>query len=185
MRLKEKYQKEVISDMVERFRKRNKMAVPKIEKVVVNVGFGRMISGKSADEQKKIHEIILDNLSQITGQKPQLTLAKKSIAAFKTRQGLPLGAKITLRGQKMYDFLDRLIHIALPRSRDFRGVDASSFDKKGNLTIGIKEQITFPEILPEKAKIIFGLEITVTTTAQEKEEGIEFLKLMGFPIKKE
>ena len=184
-KLKEKYNLEVIPPMMEKFGYKSVMAVPKIQRVAVNVGFGRLISGKTADEQKKIHETILDNLSLICGQKRQITLAKRSIAAFKTRKGLPLGTKVTLRGQKMYDFLERLIYLALPRSRDFRGIETKSFDKKGNLTIGVKEQITFPEILPEKAKISFGLEVTMVTTAKKKEEGIELLKLMGFPIKQE
>ncbi len=181
--LKEKYQKEVIPLMMEKFGHRNKMAVPKIEKVVINTGFGRLVVGKTNEEQKKIQEEILQGLSLISGQKPILTRAKKSISGFKVRQGMPIGAKITLRGQRMYDFLERLIHIALPRSRDFQGIKESSFDKKGNLTIGIREQIAFPEILPEKVKNIFGLEITITTNSKNREEGIELFKLLGFPIK--
>jgi large subunit ribosomal protein L5 len=183
LRLKEKYQKEVIPEMMAKFGYKNTMAVPRIEKVVINTSFGRLISGKTSEEQKKICQNISDDLSLICGQRPQITVAKKSISGFKIRKGLPLGARVTLRGQRMYDFLERLIHIGLPRSRDFRGIDQKSFDEKGNLTIGIKEQIIFPEILPEKAKNIFGLEITVVTTAKKKEEGIELLRLMGFPIK--
>ena len=181
--LKDKFEKEVIPAMMERFGYTNKMAVPRIEKVVVNTGFGRLIAGKTSDEQKKIQENILNDLSLICGQKPILTFAKKSISGFKIRKGVSVGACVTLRGQKMYDFLERLIHIGLPRSRDFRGIEQNSFDKKGNLTLAIKEQITFPEILPEKSKINFGFEITVVTTAKTKEEGIELLKLLGFPIK--
>lgn len=181
--LKDKFEKEAIPAMMERFGYTNKMAVPRIEKVVANTGFGRLIAGKTSDEHKKIQESILNNLSLICGQKPILTFAKKSISGFKIRKGVSVGACVTLRGQKMYDFLERLIHIGLPRSRDFRGIEQNSFDKKGNLTLAIKEQITFPEILPEKSKINFGFEITVVTTAKTKEEGIELLKLLGFPIK--
>jgi len=168
---------------MERFGYKNAMAVPKIEKVIINTGFGKLISGKTSEEQKKIYQNILDDLSLICGQRPQITLAKKSISGFKIRKGIPIGAQVTLRGQRMHDFLERLIQIGLPRSRDFRGIDLKSFDKKGNLTIGIKEQIVFPEIFPERAKTIFGFEITITTTAKSREEGIELLRLLGFPIK--
>ena len=183
LRLKEKYLKEVIPAMMEKFSYKNKMAAPKIEKVVVNTGFGKLISGKTAEEQKKIQDAILNDLTLITGQRPILTRAKKSIASFKIREGMPIGAAITLRGKMMYDFLERLIHIGLPRSRDFRGIEQKSFDKKGNLTLAIQEQITFSEVSPEKTKNIFGLEITMVTTAKNREEGVELLKLLGFPIK--
>jgi len=183
LRLKEKYQKEVIPAMMERFGYTNKMAVPKIEKVIINTGFGRLISGKTGEEQKKIQDAILEDLSLITGQRPILTKAKKSISGFKIRKGMPVGARVTLREKRMGDFLERLIHIALPRSRDFRGIDPKSFDPKGNLTLAIKEHIAFPEISPEKVKNIFGLEITVVTTAKSKEEGMELLRLLGFPIR--
>jgi len=184
LRLREKYKKEVVPAMQEKFGYRNPMAVPKIEKVVINTGFGRQVSGKSSEEQKKIQETVLQDLGLISGQKAVLKRAKKSISGFKTREGQVIGAAVTLRGEKMSDFLERLIHVGLPRLRDFRGIEISSFDKKGNLTIGIREHIAFPEILPEKAKNIFGLEITVVTTAKNREEGIELLKLLGFPIKK-
>lgn len=183
VRLKEKYKKEVIPEMKKVFGYENDMAVPKIERVVVNTGFGKLISGKTSEEQKKICENILDDLSLICGQRPVKTMAKKSIAGFKIRKGFVVGARVTLRGRRMYDFLERLINIALPRSRDFQGIDKKSFDKKGSLTIGIKEQIVFPEILPEKIKTIFGFEITVVTTAKTKKEGEVLLKLLGFPIK--
>jgi len=159
------------------------MAVPRIEKVIVNTSFGKLIVGKTSDEQKKFLDSILEDLSLICGQKPILKGAKKSISTFKLRKGSPVGAKITLRKKRMYDFLERLIHIVLPRSRDFRGIDPTSFDKKGNLTVGIREHITFPEVSPEKTKTIFGLEITIVTDAKKREEGIELLRLMGFPIK--
>ena len=183
LRLKEKYQREVIPAMMEKFGYRSKMAVPKIEKVIINTGFGKLVVGKTSDEQKKIRESILNDLALICGQRPILTEAKKAISAFKIREEMPLGARVTLRKKRMFDFLERLIHIALPRSRDFRGINPKSFDKKGNLTIGIKEHITFPEVSPEKIKQIFGFEITIVTTAKSREEGIELLKLMGFPIK--
>ncbi len=181
--LKEKYKKEVIPEMIKKFNYKNVMAVPKIEKVTLNVGFGSLIAKKSSDEQKKIYEFILNELALIAGQRPVLTQAKKSIAGFKIRKGMPVGAKVVLRKERMYSFLERLIHIALPRSRDFQGINPKSIDKNGNLTIGIKEHICFPEISPEKTKSIFGFEITVTTTAENREEGLELLKLMEFPIK--
>jgi large subunit ribosomal protein L5 len=183
LRLKYKYIKEVVPEMMKKFGYQNKMAVPKIEKVLVNTGFGRLISEKNGDERKKIQEAILNDLVLICGQWPILTKAKKSLSDFKTRKGVAIGAMVTLRRKRMSDFLERLIHIALPRSRNFRGIEISSFDQKGNLTIGLREHIVFPEILPEKAKNIFGLEITIVTTAKNREEGIELLRLMGFPIK--
>jgi large subunit ribosomal protein L5 len=183
LQFKEKYQKEVIPQMMARFGYKNAMAVPKIEKVVINVGFGKAISGKTGEEQKKFYQSILEDLSLICGQKAQITASKKSISGFKLRKGVPVGARATLRKKRMRDFLERLIHIALPRSRDFQGIEPASFDEKGNLTIGIKEQTVFPEILPERARIIFGFEITITTTARNKKEGTELLKLSGFPIK--
>jgi large subunit ribosomal protein L5 len=183
MNLKEKYEKEVLPKMMKKFGYKNKMAVPKIEKVVINVGFGKLISEKDSQEQKKIQEAILEDLAQISGQRPILTKSKKSISGFKLRKGLPIGAKVTLRRKKMYDFLERLINIGLPRSRDFWGIPENSVDKNGNLTIGIKEHIAFPEISPEKTKFIFGFEVTVVTNAKDREKGLELFKLMGFPIK--
>jgi len=182
-RLKEKYEKEVVPKMMEIFGYKNKMAVPRIEKVVINTSFGKFVAGKTSEEQKKIQESVLNDLALISGQKPILTLAKKSISGFKVKKGMPLGAKVTLRKKRMYDFLERLINIALPRSRDFKGIDQKSFDKNGNLTIPFQEQIAFPEILPEQTKFIFGFEVTVATTAKKREEGITLLKLLGFPIK--
>jgi large subunit ribosomal protein L5 len=183
MRLKEKYQKEAIPQMMKEFGYNNLMAVPGIEKVVVNTGFGRQISGQSGEEQKKIQSAIINDLSLICGQRPVLTRAKKAIASFKTRKGMPIGAQVTLRGGKMYDFLERLIHIALPRSRDFRGIEAKSVDQGGNLTVAVKEQIAFPEVSPEKTKSLFGFEITVVTTARDREKALALFKLLGFPIK--
>lgn len=183
LHLQEKYTKEAIPAMTAKFGYKNAMAVPRIEKVIVNVGFGKVISGKTGEEQKKFYQNILEDLSFICGQKAQITLSKKSISGFKLRKGLPVGARVTLRKQRMRDFLERLIHISLPRSRDFQGIEPGSFDERGNLTIGIKEQTVFPEILPERARIIFGFEITIATTAKSKKEGSELLRLLGFPIK--
>lgn len=184
-RLAEKYKLEVMPAMREKFGYHNIVAIPKIEKVVVNTGFGKMLTGKTATEKKKIYENILKDLSIVCGQFPVLTRAKKSIAGFKIRKGMPLGAKVTLRGRRMYDFLERLIYIAIPRTRDFRGIDLQSIDKSGNLTIAVKEQIAFPEIAPEDVSIIFGFEITVVTTAKTRVEGMELLRLIGFPLKRE
>lgn len=183
IRLKDKYTTEVVPKMMEKFSYKNKMAVPKIEKAVVNTGFGRQVVDKTVEEQKKLVNFILEDLSLICGQRAVRTYAKKDIASFKIRKGMPIGAKVTLRRKKMIDFLEKLIHIALPRTRDFQGITSESIDKQGNLTIGIKEHIVFPEILPEKAKNIFDLEITVVTNAKSREEGLELLKLLGFPIK--
>lgn len=178
-----KYKEKVIPAMTEKFGYKSSMAVPRITKVIVNTGFGRLIAGKSNDEQKKIQDAILQDITFLCGQKANLRSAKKSISSFKIREGQGIGASCTLRKSRMYDFLERLINIVLPRSRDFRGLDSKSMDSSGNLTIGIKEHIAFPEISPEKAKSIFGLEVTVSTNANNKEQGLELLKLMGFPIK--
>ncbi len=183
--LKEKYNKEAIPKMKEKFGYKNNLAVPSIKKVVVNVGFGKHITGKTGQERDKIIDSFIKDLALITGQKPVLRNARKSISSFKVRKGMPVGAVCTLRGQKMYDFLERLIHIALPRSRDFKGISQKSVDREGNLTVGIKEHIVFPEVSPERAKQIFGFEITIVTNAKTKEEGLELFKLLGFPIKKE
>lgn len=182
--LKEKYNKEVIPKMMEKFGYKSSMAVPRIEKVVINTGFGKIIAGKGSDERKKTLSAILGDLASIAGQKPVLTKARKSISGFKIRKGVEIGAMVTLRKKKMVDFLERLIHITLPRSRDFEGIDSKKVDKSGNLTIPIKEQISFPEILPEKIKVMFGFEITIVTSAKSREEGLELLRLIGFPIKK-
>ncbi len=176
-RLLEKYRKEAAPEMMRRFKYRNVMAVPRIEKAVVNVGAGR------AGSEAKFKERIEKDIALITGQKPSPRIAKKSISGFKIRQGMIIGFVSTLRGRRMYDFLDRLISVALPRSRDFRGIEARSFDQKGSLNIGIREQIIFPEVVYESSKDIFPFQVTVTTTAKTKEEGSELLKLMGFPIK--
>ncbi len=169
--------------MREQFGYKTNLAVPKIEKVVLNTGFGRLVVGKAGEEQKKTVEAILNDLSLISGQKAMGTKSKKAIAAFKTREGMVIGACVTLRGSRMYDFLDRFISIALPRSRDFQGIDPKSIDRSGNLTVALKEHIAFPEISPEKTRMIFGFEVTVVTTAKDQKEGLELFKSLGFPIK--
>jgi len=178
MSLQEKYKKEVIPEMKKIFGYKNNLAVPRIEKATVNVGIG-----KFNQDEKAVEEIVSD-LALITGQKPVFTKAKKAIAGFKIRQGLKVGLKVTLRGQRMYDFIERLIFLALPRSRDFRGIDQKSVDQNGNLSIGIKEIIIFPEISHENIRNIFGLEVTITTTAKTQKEGMTLFRLLGFPIKK-
>jgi len=175
--IKEKYIKKVIPAMKERFGYRNNLAVPKITKVVVNTGFN------PANRDDKAQKDIAKDLSTVTGQKVVLRSAKISEAGFKIRKGMVVGMSVTLRGQKMYDFLDKLVNIALPRCRDFRGLPVKNVDENGNLNIGVKEQIVFPEISTESAKNIFGFEIAFATTAKSKEEGIELFKLLGFPLK--
>ncbi len=155
----------------------NVMAVPRIEKVTVNMGAGRIST------EPKFKDRIEKDIAAITGQKPFWRKARKSVSGFKIREGMTVGFVSTLRGRRMCDFLDRLISVALPRSRDFRGLDAESFDQGGSLNIGIKEQIIFPEVAYESSKDIFSFQVNVTTTAKTKEEGMELLKLMGFPIK--
>ncbi|MEX1064288.1 MAG: 50S ribosomal protein L5 [Candidatus Paceibacterota bacterium] len=175
-RLMQKYRKEIIPAMQSKFGYKNVMAVPKLEKVVINVGTGRVA------KEPKFVERVEEDLIKLSGQKPSIRKAKKSIAGFKLREGMDVGIAVTLRGKRMYDFIDRLISIALPRSRDFHGLNSKSFDKAGNLSIGIKEHNIFPEISYESLKDIFGLEVTVVTTAKSKEEGLELLKLFGFPL---
>lgn len=176
--LLEKYRKTVIPAMQKTFGIKNVMAIPKIEKVIVNTGIGRLT------KEGKVVERIEKDLTMIVGQKLVFRKAKKSISGFKLREGVNVGISVTLRGKKMYDFLDRLISISLPRSRDFRGIDPKNFDKMGNLNFGIKESSIFPEVNYENIKDVFGLEVTVVTTAKNREQGIELLRQMGFPIRK-
>jgi large subunit ribosomal protein L5 len=180
--LKEKYKKEVVPEMMKKFGYKNVMAVPSIKKVVLNSSFGKAIAGKSASEREKIYTAISHDLSLIAGQATTLAKSKKSIAGFKLREGLEIAATVTLRKQRMWDFLERLIYLSLPRSRDFKGLNPKSIDRNGNFSLGFKEHISFPEIFTEKEKTIFGLEITVVTNAKSKEEGLELYKLMGFPM---
>ncbi len=177
--LEEKYKKEIILKMKQKFGYKNDFSVPKIKKVVVNVGIGSAVVLKD----EKAQESIIKDLTLITGQKPLITLAKKAISAFKIREGMPVGLKVTLRGKRMYDFLFRLINVVLPRTRDFRGLGSKSIDKGGNLSIGIKEHLIFPEISQDDIRRIFGMEITVVTHSKDKEKVLELYKLMGFPIK--
>jgi|SRR3989338_4636775 len=176
--IEEKYKKDVLPAMRAKFGYKNIMAIPRVQKVVINCGVGKIREEKERAEIQKF-------LALITGQKPAPRAAKKAIASFKTRQGLVIGYQVTLRGKRMYDFLSRLVAIALPRTRDFRGLDSKSFDPKGNLTIGIKEHIVFPEMIGEDYRFLFGLEVTVVSSAKTREEGIELLRLLGFPIKSE
>jgi len=176
-RLQEKYKREVIPAMKKKFGYQNDFAVPRIEKVVINIGTGKVISDAKGFDK------VLKDLAAISGQAPVITKAKKSISSFKVREGMTVGAMVTLRKGRMYEFLDRLISVSLPRVRDFRGLDKKSFDGKGNLTIGLKEHIVFPEISSEDVKSIFGLEVSIITTAKTDEEGEKLLKLLGFPIK--
>ncbi len=175
--LKEKYIKEVLPAMKKKFGYKNTMAVPRLEKAVVNVGVGKFLK-----ESDKLDEIIA-GITEITGQKPIKTKARKAISGFKIRQGLEVGVKVTLRGKRMWQFIDRLINAALPRTRDFQGIEEKSVDEKGNLNIGIREHMIFPEISAEKVKNIFSFEISVVSSAKNKEEGKELYKLLGFPIK--
>ena len=175
---KEKYIKEVVSAMQEKFGYENKLAVPKIEKITINTGIGKIIK-----ESDKVNEII-DALTEITGQKPVKTTARKAIAGFKTREGQEVGIKVSLHGKRMWQFIDRLINTAFPRTKDFQGIDIKkAVDSAGNLNVGIKEHIIFPEIHPEKVKNIFSFQINITTTADNKKEGVELFKLLGFPLK--
>lgn len=182
--LKEKYKKQAAPSLKEEFGYKNVMAIPQIRKVVINTGFGRAVAPKTKDEQKKFCDYVISNVSQICGQRPVLTIARKSISSFKLREGSVIGAKVTLRGKKMFDFLEKLINITLPRSRDFLGLSPKSVDGNGNLNIGIKEHIAFPEISPEKSPLIIGLEVTVVTDAKSRKEGLELFKKLDFPFKK-
>ena len=176
--LREFYEKEVVDAMMKKFSYKNKMEVPKIEKIVINMGLGE------AKENAKAIESAVSDLAIIAGQKPIVTKAKKSIAAFKLRAGMPIGCKVTLRGEKMYSFANRLINLALPRVRDFRGVSANAFDGRGNYTLGVKEQLMFPEIQYDKIDKIRGMDIVFVTTAKTDEEARELLTLFGMPFKK-
>ncbi len=176
-RLQEKYIKEVTPLMKEKFGYKNNLAVPRLEKVVVNIGFNQDIS---ADKNKLA--AMENNLKRITGQKPIQTKAKKAISAFKIREGLIIGMAVTLRSQRMYDFVDKLVNVTLPRFRDFRGLSTKSIDKCGNLTIGVKEHLVFPEIKADEVEYIHGLEITIHTSSKTQDEGLELLKLLGFPF---
>tara|TARA_Y100000739_G_scaffold128997_1_gene111039 strand:+ start:2108 stop:2806 length:699 start_codon:yes stop_codon:yes gene_type:complete len=176
-RLKEKYTEEIKSSLQKKLGHSNVMEVPKIKKITLNMGVG-----EAAQDKKTIEKAVAD-LEKLSGQKALVTRARKSVASFKIREGMPIGAKVTLRSERMYEFLDRLINIALPRVRDFRGLNRKSFDGNGNYSLGIKEQIVFPEIDYDKVDKIRGLDISITTTAKNDEEGLALLKEFNFPIK--
>jgi len=176
-RLKDRYTKEVAPALKKEFGYKNVMAIPKIEKVVVNMGLGE------ATQNAKIVEIGADEVTRVTGQKPVVTRAKKSIAQFKVRKGMPIGAMVTLRGERMWEFLDRLMSIALPRVRDFRGVSPRGFDGRGNFTLGLKDQLIFPEIDYMKVDKARGMNISVVTTAKTDEESRKLLQLLGMPFR--
>lgn len=177
-RLKDKYLQEVTPALMSKFEYTSVMQVPKVEKVVINMGVG------DAVQNSKALDAAVEDLTTITGQKPVVTRAKKSIAGFRLREGMPIGAKVTLRGERMYDFLDKLISVSLPRVRDFRGVSKRAFDGRGNYTLGVREQLIFPEIDYDKVSKIRGMDINIVTTAESDEEAHELLKQFGMPFQK-
>jgi large subunit ribosomal protein L5 len=176
-RLRQHYQKNVIPALVKEFGYKNVMAVPRVQKVSVNIGLGE------ATQNAKLMDGAVNELGQIAGQKPVVTKAKKSIAAFKLREGMSIGAMVTLRGDRMYEFLDRLMNVALPRVRDFRGVSSKSFDGRGNYTLGVRDQLIFPEIDYNKVEKVKGMNISITTSAKTDAEGLALLKQMGMPFR--
>jgi large subunit ribosomal protein L5 len=174
--MKDRYQQDVAPALMKEFGLSNPMQVPRIEKVVVNVGVGEAL------DNAKALDSAVEEVAQITGQKPVVTKARKSIAAFKLREGRSIGVKVTLRGERMWSFLDRMVNVALPRTRDFRGVSADSFDGRGNYTLGIREQIIFPEIVYDKIDKVRGFEVTIVTSAPDDEQARRLLQLMGMPF---
>ena len=177
-RLKDLYKDEIVDAMIKKFGYKNIMEVPKLDKIVINMGVGE------AKENAKVLDSAVKDLETITGQKVVLTRAKNSVANFKIREGMPIGCKTTLRGEKMYDFMDRLVNLALPRVRDFRGVSADSFDGRGNYALGVKEQLIFPEIEYDKVEKVRGMDVIVVTTAKTDEEARELPRLFGMPFAK-
>ena len=176
-RLRERYREEVAPALRDRFEYENVMQIPKLEKIVVNMGVGE------ASQNQRALDGAMEDLSKITGQKPQLRRARKSVAGFKIREGMPVGARVTLRGERMWEFLDRLISIALPRVRDFRGISPRSFDGRGNFALGLREQLIFPEISYDSIDATRGLDVAVVTTAETDEEARELLRLLGMPFR--
>lgn len=177
-RLKEKFTKEIANALMEKFNYKSSMEIPKLEKIVINMGLG------DAKDNSKLFEVAVSELAIIAGQKPITTRAKKSVANFKVREGMPVGAKVTLRSERMYEFADRLFNVALPRVRDFRGLNPNSLDGRGNYALGIKEQLIFPEIEYDKVDKVRGMDIIFVTTAKTDEEARELLKLLGMPFAK-
>ena len=176
-RLKDKYQSEVVPALVDRFKYKNVMMVPKVNKVIINMGVG------AAVQDAKAMDSAVKDLTAISGQRPVITRAKKSVAAFKVREGMPVGCMVTLRGDRMWEFLDKLINVALPRIRDFRGVSPRSFDGRGNYTLGIREQLIVPEIRYDDVERVQGMNIVIETSAETDEEGLELLKALGMPFR--
>jgi large subunit ribosomal protein L5 len=177
-RLRERYRTEIVSSLMKEFSYRNRMQVPEVTKVVINMGLGEAVGNV------KVIDAAVEELSAITGQKPVVTRARKSEAAFKLRAGMPIGCKVTLRGERMYEFLDRLLSVALPRIRDFRGVPTKSFDGRGNYALGIREQLIFPEIRYDKVEATRGMDVCIETSAQTDEEARALLTHLGFPFRK-
>ena len=177
-RLKEQYQNEIVDALIKKFGYKNIMEVPKLDKIVINMGVGE------AKEKAKVLEAAMSDMQAIAGQRPVATKAKNSIANFKLREGMPIGCKVTLRGDKMYDFLDRLVNLALPRVRDFRGINPNAFDGRGNYALGIKEQLIFPEIEYDKIDKVRGMDVIFVTTAKTDEEARELLRLFNMPFAK-
>ena len=176
-KLKDVYQEKVVSALMKRFNYKNRMEVPKLDKIVINMGLGEAI------QNIKILDSAAQELSQITGQKPVVTKAKKSIAQFKLRTGMPIGCMVTLRKERMYEFFNRLVNVALPRVRDFKGISGKAFDGRGNYALGIREQLIFPEIHYDKIDKVRGMNIVIVTTAKTDEEGKELLRLLGMPFR--
>ncbi len=176
-RLLDTYQNTVTKELSEKFNIANKMAIPKLDKIVINMGVGK------ATQDKSLMEAAVDSLAKISGQKPQVTKAKTSVAGFRLREGNEIGCKVTLRGKRMYEFLDRLVSIALPRIRDFRGVNPNSFDGNGNYTLGLAEQVVFPEIDADRLQHTQGMDITIVTTAKDDNQSRELLRLLGVPFR--
>jgi len=177
-RLKEKYEKEIVKQLMDEFKYENIMQVPRLKKITINMGVG------SATSNQKDLEAAVRDLTKISGQKPVVTKAKKSIASFKVREGNSIGCKVTLRGNRMYEFLDRLLNIAIPRIRDFRGISRKGFDGNGNFTLGLREQTIFPEVDLEDSQIVKGMNITLTTNIKEDKESLSLIEKFGFPFKK-
>lgn len=177
-RLKEKFNKEITPALMSKFNYKSIMEVPKLEKIVINMGVGEAVANAKA------LDVAVEELATLTGQKPVVTRAKKSIAGFRLREGMPIGAKVTLRGERMYEFIDKLISVSLPRVRDFRGISKKSFDGRGNYTLGVKEQLIFPEIDYDKVNKVRGMDIVIVTTANTDEEARELLTQFGMPFQK-
>ena len=178
MKLQEQYKKHIIPELKKQFGYKNDLEAPKLTKVVINVGFGRH------SKEKQYIEAVVNGLKRISGQQPILTKAKKSISSFKIREGMTIGAAVTLRGKRMYDFVDKLVNVSFPRVRDFRGISKKGVDRNGNMTVGFKEHLAFPEIMADEVENVFGLEVCLATTAKSRDEGLALFTLMGFPFKK-